>query len=99
MASWLSIKKKVDWTFWAILAVGFLFRFLYLDIKPPHFDEGINGWFVDQTVGGGFYPYDPTNYHGPFHFYVLLFFKLLLGRNLFALRFSASLFGTAALWL
>jgi predicted membrane-bound mannosyltransferase len=42
-------------------------RFFLLGIKPPHFDEGINGWFVDQVVHNGFYRYDPTNYHGPLH--------------------------------
>ncbi len=40
-------------------------------MKPPHFDEGINGWFVDQMRKNGFYRYDPTNYHGPLHFYIL----------------------------
>ena len=23
-------------------------------MKPPHFDEGINGWFVDQMTKNGF---------------------------------------------
>jgi predicted membrane-bound mannosyltransferase len=54
---------------------------LPLGIKPPHFDEGINGWFVDQVMKNGFYRYDPTNYHGPLHFYVLLLFESLFGRN------------------
>ncbi len=57
-----------------------------LGIKPPHFDEGINGWFVDQMTKTGFYRYDPTNYHGPLHFYVLFLSQTLLGRNLWALR-------------
>ena len=34
----------------------------------------------------GYYAYDPTNYHGPFHFYVLFLSLKLLGRNLWALR-------------
>ena len=34
----------------------------------------------------GFYRYDPTNYHGPLHFYVLFLSQTLLGRNLWALR-------------
>src|SRR5437868_9611827 len=60
-----------DWTFWGILALGTFLRFFLLTIKPPHFDEGINGWFVDQMMRTGFYRYDPTNYHGPLHFYIL----------------------------
>ena len=69
-----------------ILLLAALVRLAYLDIKPPHFDEGINGWFCDQMVKTGYYAYDPTNYHGPFHFYVLLVFLKLFGRNLWALR-------------
>ena len=49
-------------------------------MKPPHFDEGVNGWFVDQMTQTGFYHYDPTNYHGPFHFYVLFLAQTLLGQ-------------------
>ncbi|MEN3369920.1 MAG: hypothetical protein V7609_2063 [Verrucomicrobiota bacterium] len=69
-----------------IVGFGALLRLLLLDIKPPHFDEGINGWFVDQMVKNGFYRYDPTNYHGPLHFYILLLSQTLGGRNLWALR-------------
>src|SRR4051812_49314713 len=53
-----------DWVPWMILGLATFLRFFWLDIKPPHFDEGINGWFVDQMVKNGFYKYDPTNYHG-----------------------------------
>jgi predicted membrane-bound mannosyltransferase len=59
---------------------------LLLSIKPAHFDEGINGWFVDQMMKTGFYRYDPTNYHGPLHFYVLLVAQALFGRHIWALR-------------
>ena len=78
--------SKVDWTPWMIVALGAFLRLLLLGIKPPHFDEGINGWFVDQMVKNGFYRYDPTNYHGPLHFYVLFLAQTLLGRNLWAIR-------------
>jgi uncharacterized protein (TIGR03663 family) len=71
---------------WAIVALGAILRLLLLDMKPPHFDEGINGWFVDQMVKNGFFRYDPTNYHGPLHFYILFLSQTLLGRNLWALR-------------
>lgn len=69
-----------------ILLLAAIVRFAYLDIKPPHFDEGINGWFCDQMTKNGYYAYDPTNYHGPLHFYVLFVSLKLFGRNLWALR-------------
>src|SRR4051795_4515177 len=75
-----------DWMFWAILGLAGTLRFAFLGIKPPHFDEGINGWFVDQMVKAGFYRYDPTNYHGPLHFYILFICQTLLGRNVWAIR-------------
>jgi uncharacterized protein (TIGR03663 family) len=99
MSTSLSTKKERDWALIVILLVGFLFRFLFLAQKPPHFDEGINGWFVDQMISNGYYSYDPTNYHGPFHFYVLWVFKFFMGRNLWALRASASFFGLAGIYL
>ena len=34
----------------------------------------------------GFYRYDPTNYHGPLHFYILFFSQSLFGRHIWALR-------------
>ncbi len=76
----------IDWTPWLILGLGAFLRVLLLEIKPPHFDEGINGWFVDQMTKTGFYKYDPTNYHGPLHFYILFLSQTLLGRNVWALR-------------
>src|SRR3954454_2585666 len=75
-----------DWAPWLIVGLAAFLRFFWLDIKPPHFDEGINGWFVDQMVKNGFYRYDPTNYHGPLHFYILFVCQTLLGRNVWAIR-------------
>jgi uncharacterized protein (TIGR03663 family) len=69
-----------------ILLVAAAVHLAFLDIKPPHFDEGINGWFCDRMSERGYYSYDPTNYHGPLHFYVLFVSLRLLGRNLWALR-------------
>ena len=84
---------------WLILALAAFLRFFLLGIKPPHFDEGINGWFVDQVMKNGFYRYDPTNYHGPLHFYVLLLFQSLFGRNVWALRLPVVLVSLACVWL
>jgi uncharacterized protein (TIGR03663 family) len=91
---------EMDWTPWLIVGLGALLRILFLGIKPPHFDEGINGWFVDaHIVKQGFYRYDPTNYHGPLHFYVLFLFKCLFGRNIWALRMPVVIVSTISIWL
>src|SRR5437868_12498777 len=96
---WKSRFAGVDWVPWLIIALAAFLRFFLLGIKPPHFDEGINGWFVDQVVKNGFYRYDPTNYHGPLHFYVLLLFECLFGRNLWALRLPVVLVSILCVWL
>jgi uncharacterized protein (TIGR03663 family) len=83
---WIARSREIDWTPWVIVGLGAFLRFFLLGIKPPHFDEGINGWFVDQMVKNGFYRYDPTNYHGPLHFYILFVCQTLLGRNVWAIR-------------
>lgn len=88
----------IDWTPWIILALGTFLRFLLLSIKPPHFDEGINGWFVDQMRHNGFYRYDPTNYHGPLHFYILFLSETLFGRHIWALRLPVVLGSIGAIW-
>ena len=67
-------------------------------MKPPHFDEGINGWFVDQMMRNGFYKYDPTNYHGPLHFYILFLSQALFGRHIWALRLPVVLGSIGAIW-
>src|ERR687883_482438 len=86
IAAWQQQLAAVDWQPWLIVAFAALLRLFLLGIKPPHFDEGINGWFVDQMVKNGFYRYDPTNYHGPLHFYILFVCQTLLGRNVWAIR-------------
>src|SRR5437764_4328673 len=88
-----------DWMFWTILLLATALRFFLLGIKPPHFDEGINGWFVDQMLKNGFYKYDPTNYHGPLHFYFLLLSQTLFGRNVWALRLPVVLVSISCVWL
>jgi uncharacterized protein (TIGR03663 family) len=90
---------QLDWTFWAIIALGAVLRFLLLSMKPPHFDEGINGWFVDQMMRNGFYRYDPTNYHGPLHFYILFLSQALFGRHIFALRLPVVLASIASIFV
>ncbi|PYI59592.1 MAG: hypothetical protein DMC59_05475 [Verrucomicrobia bacterium] len=96
---WRNALAGTDWVPWAILGLAVFLRFFLLGIKPPHFDEGINGWFVDQVMKNGFYRYDPTNYHGPLHFYVLLLSECLFGRNLWALRLPVVLVSIICVWL
>src|SRR5438132_453984 len=96
---WRTQLAATDWVPWAILGLASVLRFFLLGIKPAHFDEGINGWFVDQVVHNGFYRYDPTNYHGPLHFYVLLLSENLFGRNIWALRLPVVLVSIAGVWL
>ncbi len=83
----------------SILLVAALLRLALLDLKPPHFDEGINGWWCDEMAKKGYYAYDPTNYHGPLHFYVLFGFLKAFGRNLWALRMPTVLLGIATVGL
>src|SRR5213594_2726301 len=96
---WRTRLAETGWTPWLILGLAVFLRFFLLGIKPPHFDEGINGWFVDQMMKNGFYKYDPTNYHGPLHFYVLFLSQTLFGRNVWALRMPAVLVSIASVWL
>src|SRR3954466_6456667 len=97
--AWRDALSKTEWTPWMIIGLAALLRIFLLGIKPPHFDEGINGWFVDQVVKNGFYKYDPTNYHGPLHFYVLLLSESLFGRNLWALRMPIVIVSLISVWL
>ncbi len=90
---------RLDWTFWGIILLGAFLRFLLLSMKPPHFDEGINGWFVDQMKQNGFYRYDPTNYHGPLHFYILFLSEALFGRHIWALRLPVVLASIGSIFL
>lgn len=87
------------WISVAILALAFALRVMWLDLKPAHFDEGVNGAFVDQMTRQGFYHYDPTNFHGPLHFYVLFVAQTLFGRDLWALRMPLVLVSTACVGL
>lgn len=92
------MQRKLSFTRYAgflliLLILSVLSRFLFLTNKPIHFDEGINGWFVMQMKLTGFYKYDPTNYHGPLHFYVLAFFEYLFGRSVETLRAVPAFFG------
>src|SRR3954470_20237678 len=91
--------RTLPWAEWLIVLAALLLRLPLLELKPPHFDEGVNGWFVDRMTEQGFYHYDPTNFHGPLHFYVLFIAQTLLGRHVWALRLPVVIFGVAAVVL
>ncbi|HEX4086189.1 MAG TPA: glycosyltransferase family 39 protein, partial [Chthoniobacteraceae bacterium] len=91
-------KIKEAWPAILILLVAAVARLTLLGMKPPHFDEGVNGWFVDQLSRTGYYHYDPTNYHGPLHFYILFLFQSLFGRHIWALRLPLALASLGAVW-
>lgn len=82
------------WPEVVIVLVAFLVRVAWLELKPPHFDEGVNGFFVDQMTREGPYHYDPTNFHGPLHFYVLFVMQAVFGRHPWALRLPTVIFST-----
>lgn len=82
----------------AILGLAIFLRVWLIEIKPPHFDEGINGWFADQMTANGYYRYDPTNYHGPLHFYAVFLSQTLFGREVWALRLPAMLASILCVW-
>jgi uncharacterized protein (TIGR03663 family) len=87
--------KREHWNSVGIVLLALVLRTVWLDLKPAHFDEGVNGWFVDQMTRTGYYHYDPTNFHGPLHFYVLFVAQTLLGRHEWVLRLPLALVSTA----
>ena len=87
------------WITAAILGVALLLRVVLLGMKPAHFDEGVNGWFVDRMTRTGTFHYDPTNFHGPLHFYVLFIAQTLLGRAEWVLRLPLALVSTGCVAL
>src|SRR6202166_2897380 len=99
LENWKNALAESEWMPWLIIGLAAFLRFFLLGMKPPHFDEGINGWFVDQMVKNGFYKYDPTNYHGPLHFYVLFLAQSLFGRHIWALRLPVVLVSIGSIFL
>ena len=91
--------RLVAATPWLLLGLALAVRLAWLALRPPHSDEGVNGWFVEKLLQSGFYRYDPENYHGPLHYYLLAAARLLFGRNLWSLRLPTVVFGAAAVWL
>ena len=77
----------------AVVALAAFLRLWQLELRPPHFDEGVFGLIADDIRQIGYYPYNPGYYHGPLLHYVLFGSTSLLGRNLWALRLPEALAG------
>src|SRR5947199_83617 len=99
LEQWNAEIAETDWIPRAILGVAVFLRLCRVGIKQPQFEVGINGWVVAQVMKDGFYRSDPSNYHGPLHFYVLLLFESLFGRNVWALRLPVVLVSIGCVWL
>jgi uncharacterized protein (TIGR03663 family) len=77
----------------AITAIAAILRFYWLELKPLHHDEGVNGFFLTTLFREGVYKYDPSNYHGPTLYYVALAFSKFFGLNTISIRSSVAIFG------
>lgn len=80
-----------------IMVAAAALRLVALDLKAPHFDEGVNGWFADRLRETGTFVYTPDNFHGPWHFYTVFLSQELLGRNVWSLRLPAVAAGLLAI--
>ena len=76
-----------------VTAIATFLRFFWLDLKPLHHDEGVNGFFLTNLVRDGVYKYDPANYHGPTLYYIALPFVKLFGLETIPIRVSVAIFG------
>ncbi len=76
-----------------ITVIAVFLRFFWLELKPLHHDEGVNGFFLTRLFREGFYQYDPANYHGPDLYYLSLTFAKIFGLNTISVRSSVAVFG------
>ena len=99
-----SLSDRAWWVGCAlVLAVAAILRVLYLELKPLHHDEGVNGFFLLGLLRQGKYQYNPSNYHGP----TLYYFTLPLASfadshhwlSTWVLRSVTVAFGVATVWL
>jgi uncharacterized protein (TIGR03663 family) len=83
----------------AITAIAAFLRFFWLELKPLHHDEGVNGYFLITLFRDGVYKYDPANYHGPDLYYLALAAAKMFGLNTVSVRGSVALFGVLTIVL
>ncbi len=90
-------REHLDWLWLAgaavVTAIAAFLRFFWLELKPLHHDEGVNGFFLTNLVRDGVYKYDPANYHGPTLYYLTLPFVKLFGLETIPIRVSVAIFG------
>lgn len=82
-----------------VTAIAVFLRFYWLELKPLHHDEGVNGYFLTTLFREGIYKYDPTNYHGPDLYYFALAFSKVFGLNTISVRSSVAIFGVLTVFL
>jgi uncharacterized protein (TIGR03663 family) len=85
------------WPFWIAFAAALALRLVWLDFRPLHHDEGVNGWFLYRLLDGYRWEYDPEKFHGPFLYFFGAPFALLLGMSELALRLPVALASAAML--
>ncbi|MCA1640130.1 MAG: glycosyltransferase family 39 protein, partial [Acidobacteria bacterium] len=76
-----------------ITTIAAFLRFFWLELKPLHHDEGVNGFFLTTLFREGIYKYDPSNYHGPTLYYIALAFTKSFGLDTIPIRLSVAIFG------
>lgn len=94
-------KKYSTYFSLAFLILIAVIRFVDLDIKPTHFDEGVNGHFVETIKTNSYYDYNPENFHGPTYFYLLFIADSVFGSKIEvhrALSVALSLLGLVCLF-
>lgn len=88
--------RVFSWPSALVIVSALIIRILYLDLKPVHSDEGVMGILTDKIWVEGFYPYDPTNFHGPLYFYWLQLSEVFFGRGIWGFRFVTALFSVGS---
>src|ERR1700755_1249630 len=76
-----------------VTLIAIFLRVYWIELKPLHHDEGVNGFFLTTLFREGNYKYDPGNYHGPTLYFIALAFTKILGLETFAIRYSVAIFG------
>src|SRR3990167_897730 len=79
--------------FFLPMLIASLIRFWDIDLRPLHSDEGVNSFFLLNLYNNNYYHYDPSNYHGPFLYYIGLIPTYILGFTDFSFRLLPVLFG------
>ena len=74
-------------------------RLALLDLRPPHYDEGVNGYVADHISREHLYRYHPEIGHGPLPFYLIRASVAVCGHNLWGLRLPGVIFSLLSVGL